>query len=207
MNKYDIVFIDIDDTLNPSNGKVSKKTKDVMTKLKKKGIKVVVNTGRSLSYAINKAKEANLSEYVIASNGTEVYNYKENKVIFSKPIDKKYIKRIYKYCKTHDMTLILNSLDKRFISNPNYSYNSEPGIYFDNIDQVLKENEVNQLVLLSSNFDRMLIIPNMLKEKIPYLKIIHSSKDLVEENREMNHQKEYYHDIVLGNTSKCSGIV
>ena len=74
MNKYDIVFVDIDDTLNPSNDPVSEYTKQVMTKLKENGIKVVVNTGRSATYAINKSKEANLSEYVISSNGSEVYN-------------------------------------------------------------------------------------------------------------------------------------
>ena len=45
MNKYDIVFVDIDDTLNPSNEPVSEYTKQVMTKLKENGIKVVVNTG------------------------------------------------------------------------------------------------------------------------------------------------------------------
>ena len=52
MNKYDIVFVDIDDTLTPSNGTTSEYTKEVMKKLKDKGIKVVVNTGRSANYAI-----------------------------------------------------------------------------------------------------------------------------------------------------------
>ena len=70
MNKYDIVFVDIDDTLNPSNEPVSEYTKQVMKKLKENGIKVVVNTGRSATYAINKSKEANLCEYVISSNGS-----------------------------------------------------------------------------------------------------------------------------------------
>ena len=69
MSNYKIVFVDIDDTLNPSNEKVSDYTIEVMTKLKEKGIKVVVNTGRSAKYAIEKSIEANLSEYVISSNG------------------------------------------------------------------------------------------------------------------------------------------
>ena len=58
MNNYDIVFVDIDDTLNPSNGHVTEYTKEVMKKLKEKGIKVVVNTGRSAKYAIEKSIEA-----------------------------------------------------------------------------------------------------------------------------------------------------
>ena len=44
--KYKIIFIDIDDTLNPSNGKVSQYTKDVMTRLKENGIKVVIDTNK-----------------------------------------------------------------------------------------------------------------------------------------------------------------
>ena len=44
--KYKIVFIDIDDNLNPSNGKASQYTKDVMTRLKEKGIKVVIDSNK-----------------------------------------------------------------------------------------------------------------------------------------------------------------
>ena len=205
MNKYKIVFIDIDDTLNPSNGRVSEYTKQIMTKLKEKGIKVVVDTGRSASYAINKSLEGNLSEYVISSNGAEVYNYHERKEIFSKPIPSEIIKDVYKYCEDHDMTLILNSLEKRFINITDYKYNNEPAIYFDAINKVLKDNQINQLVILSTNFDRMLVLPSLFKEKFPKLKVVHSSIGLIEEKRTKG--KEYYHDLVLENTAKSTGVI
>ena len=205
MNKYKIIFIDIDDTLNPSNGKVSEYTKSIMTKLKEKGIKVVVDSGRSASYAINKSLEGNLSEYVISSNGAEVYDYHERKAIFAKPIPKEIIKEVYKYCEEHEMTLILNSMEKRFINITDYKYNNEPAIYFDNINKVLKDNEINQLVILSTNFDRMLVLPNLFKEKFSQLKVVHSSIGLIEEKRIKG--KEYYHDLVLENTAKSTGII
>lgn len=205
MNKYEIVFVDIDDTLNPSNGKTSEYTKEVMKKLKDKGIKVVVNTGRSAKYAIEKSLEAGLSEYTISSNGAEVYNYHERKAIFTKPIDNDDIRNIYEYCITHNMTIILNSLEKRFINITDYKYNSEPAIYFEDLEEVLKDNQINQLVILSSNFDRMLVLPNMFKEKFPSLKVVHSSIGLIEEKRVKG--KEYYHDLVLENTAKSTGIV
>lgn len=205
MNKYEIVFVDIDDTLNPSNGSTSEYTKEVMKRLKEKGIKVVVNTGRSAKYAIEKSLEAGLSEYIISSNGAEVYNYHERKEIFSKPIDKEDIKNIYEYCITHNMTIILNSVEKRFINIKDYKYNNEPAVYFDNIDEILDNNRINQLVVLSSNYDRMLVLPNLFKEKFPKLKVVHSSSGLIEEKREKN--KEYYHDLVLENTAKSTGIV
>ena len=205
MNKYKIVFVDIDDTLNPSNGKISEYTKEVIKKVKEKGIKVVVNSGRSAKYSIEKSIEGNLSEYVISSNGAEVYNYHNREAIFTKPINKEDVISVFDYCNTHNMTLILNSLEKRFINIKDYKYNNEPAIYFEDINEILKENPINQLVILSSNFDRMLVLPSLFKEKFPALKVIHSSIGLIEEKREKN--KEYYHDLVLENTAKSTGIV
>ena len=205
MKKFDIVFVDIDDTLNPSGEKTSEYTKEVMKKLKEQGIKVVVNTGRSAKYAINKSIESNLSEFIISSNGAEVYNYDTKEKIFSRPIPKEQIKQIYEYANQTNMTIILNSIENRYINNKNYNYNNEPAIYFEDIDKLLDEQEINQLVMLSSNFDRMLVLPHMFKEKYPNLKVVHSSVALIEERRIPN--KEYYHDIVLENTAKSTGIV
>ena len=205
MNKYDIVFVDIEDTLTPSNGVASEYTKEVMQKLKDKGIKVVVNTGRSTKYAVNKSLEANLSEYVISSNGAEVYDYHNRKVLFNQAIPKDTIKDIYNYCNEHNMTLILNSIENRYINITDYKYNNEPAIFFDDIDELLKDKEINQLIVLCSNYDRMLVIPNLFKEKFPSLKVVHSSIGLIEEVRTPG--KEYYHDLVLEHTAKSTGIV
>ena len=205
MSKYKIIFVDIDDTLNPSNGTISEKTKAMMDKLKEHHIKVVVNTGRSAQYAINKSKEGNLSDYIISSNGSEVYNYKTKEVIYSKSIPSEKVKEVYEYCNNYKLTMIINSLDKRYINTNEYKYNNEPAEYFEDIDKLLSKIEVHQIVILSSNFDRMLVIPRIFKEKFPELRIIHSSVGLIEDHRVKN--KEYYHDIVLGNVTKSTGIV
>jgi Cof subfamily protein (haloacid dehalogenase superfamily) len=205
MSKYKIIFVDIDDTLNPSNGTISEKTKAMMDKLKEHHIKVVVNTGRSAQYAINKSKEGNLSDYIISSNGSEVYNYKTKEVIYSRSIPSEKVKEVYEYCNNYKLTMIINSLDKRYINTNEYKYNNEPAEYFDDIDKLLDKVEVHQIVILSSNFDRMLVIPRIFKERFPELRIIHSSVGLIEDHRVKN--KEYYHDIVLGNVTKSTGIV
>ena len=205
MSKYKIIFVDIDDTLNPSNGTISEKTKAMMDKLKEHHIKVVVNTGRSAQYAINKSKEGNLSDYIISSNGSEVYNYKTKEVIYSRSIPTEKVKEVYEYCNNYKLTMIINSLDKRYINTNEYKYNNEPAEYFEDIDKLLDKVEVHQIVILSSNFDRMLVIPRIFKERFPELRIIHSSVGLIEDHRVKN--KEYYHDIVLGNVTKSTGIV
>ena len=194
MNKK-IVFVDVDDTLNPSNGEISEYTKSVMDRLKEKGILVVIDTGRSAKYAIEKAIEGHLSNYIISSNGAEVYDYEKRKIIFQHEIDKKIIKKVYKYCEETNLTLILNSLENRYINIKDYKYNNEPVIYFDDINKVINNNKINQLI----------IIPNMFKEKFPMLKVVHSSIGLIEGKRVKG--KEYYHDLVMENTAKATGIV
>jgi hydroxymethylpyrimidine pyrophosphatase-like HAD family hydrolase len=51
----------------------------------------------------------------------------------------------------------------------------------------------------------MLVLPNLFKEKFPGLKVVHSSQGLIEEKRTKG--KEYYHDLVLENTSKSTGVI
>ena len=51
----------------------------------------------------------------------------------------------------------------------------------------------------------MLVLPHMFKEKYPNLKVVHSSVSLIEEKRVPG--KEYYHDLVIENTAKSTGIV
>ena len=142
MSKYKIIFVDIDDTLNPSNGKVSEYTKEIMKKIKDKGIKIIINTGRSAQYAIEKSKEAGLTNIVVSSNGSEIYNYEEDKIIYSNPIPKENVKEVYDYCQKLNIKLILNTINKRFINVDNYNYNSEPVEYFSDIDELLDNNEV-----------------------------------------------------------------
>ncbi len=199
------VFIDIDDTLNVSNGSVSEYTRDVMTRLKDKGIIVVANTGRSAKYAVEKAKEANLSNYVISSNGAEVYDYENDIVLFQQVIPADTIREVYEYCKQTELTLILNTMLKRYTNNKDYNYNNEPVIYVEDLDEIISNNKISQLVILSKNYDRMLVIPNMFKEKFSNLKVVHSSVAIVEERRQVG--KEYYHDLVVESTAKSTGIV
>ena len=124
---------------------------------------------------------------------------------YLKTISEEDVLAIYDYATGHDMSMVLNCLDKRFVSIKDFKYNKEPAIYFDNIEKVLKTNKVNQIVLLSKKFDRMLVLPRLFSEKFPNIKFVHSSNSLIEEKRHKG--KEYYHDLVVERTSKGNGVV
>lgn len=204
MGKYKIVFTDIDDTLNPVNQASSDYTKEIVKKVRDLGIKIIANTGRGTEYACRKSREAGLSEYVISSNGSEIYNYETKEKIFSRSIPKETVKEVYDYCNSHNMTVIFNSFTERFMNVKKYDYNDDPAVYFDDIDKLLNEHEVNQIIILSKNYERMSVLPNVFQDKFPNLKTVHSSIALTEKTPVPN--KEYYHDLVLEHTSKGTGI-
>jgi hypothetical protein len=119
MKDVKIVFIDIDGTLRDSKGKISEDTMKSITKLKNEGIQIVLTTGRALKYTINVAKLFEGGDYLITSNGAEIYNYKSKNLIFSSPIDKESINYIK---------------DKLFEYNLNYIANTENFRYTDKTD-------------------------------------------------------------------------
>lgn len=193
--KYKIVFVDIDDTLIYNNNRIGEKTKEIMRKLKENNILVVINSGRDNQSAIGYSIEGDLSNYVISSNGAEVYDRKNKKIIYKRSLPPKTVKEIYEYASLHDMEISLNCIQKKY-TNPKE---------IKEIEKIVEKNDVNQIVITSKKYDRMISIPDLFKEKFPDTQIVHSSIALTEKRREKN--KVYYHDIVISQTSKATGIV
>jgi len=91
------VFIDIDDTLLTSNREITKETKDAIEKCIKKGIKIILASGRSRKEAIDYQKEFKTSPYIISSNGASCYDITENKEIYNESINKNIVLDLLKY--------------------------------------------------------------------------------------------------------------
>ena len=83
-----ILSIDMDGTCLDSRHRISDKTMNSLLKAKEAGIEIVPTTGRALSCLPLGLRNRDLYRYVISSNGAVINDIKENKVIYSKPIDK-----------------------------------------------------------------------------------------------------------------------
>lgn len=199
MKKYEIVFIDIDGTLRDSKGEISQETIDAIARVKQHGIIVVLATGRSCSYAKKVAEEINTSEYLISSNGSEVINFRTNDVIFNKAIDRNSLKEIMTYCQENNVNLLFNTIKEDYQTIEE----SHRRILIHSLDEI--KEDVNQIVITSMNYDRMLIIPEMFKEKYPNLHLSGSSSDLKKGNRHPD--IDYYHDYNAENVSKATGVL
>ena len=93
---YYVIFIDIDGTLLNDKRQISNRVKNIIHNILELGHKIVLCTGRSRASAIKIAKEVGTSTYIITSNGAEIYDFKNNKVIYSSVISDKVITRVIK---------------------------------------------------------------------------------------------------------------
>ena len=93
-----ILSIDMDGTFLDSRHRISDKTMNSLLKAKEAGIEIVPTTGRALSCLPLGLRNRDLYRYVISSNGAVINDIKENKVIYSKPIDKLIAKEVIGRC-------------------------------------------------------------------------------------------------------------
>lgn len=84
-----LIAIDIDGTLTRDDGTISEFTKKVINKIYQNGNKIVLCSARPRYYIKHFINDIKCFEYFISSNGTEVYDIKNDKVIFANYIEKK----------------------------------------------------------------------------------------------------------------------
>ena len=110
MNKTKIVFVDLDGTLAKEGRNIDISNKRVIEKLAKIGIPVVMITGRSLFYSESLCKQFSLSNYLIASNGADIYNYVSKNIIYRNIISRKDIEKMDELVKKYDLFFTANSI-------------------------------------------------------------------------------------------------
>ena len=79
-----LVFVDSDGTLKNSKGEITDNTKRVVKELIDKDIQVIITTGRPRYHALKVKTNSCASKYLISSNGAEVYDTDQNKIIYSR---------------------------------------------------------------------------------------------------------------------------
>ena len=100
---YKIIAIDLDGTLLNSFGEITPKTKDVLQRAIKNGVKVILASGRPVSAIENIATEIGSKEYLISGNGALVYDMRENEVVYDKFLTKEQVLEIVDICEENSI--------------------------------------------------------------------------------------------------------
>lgn len=129
-NDKKIFFIDSDGTLRYDNGKISAKNKEAINKITINGDYAIICTARPRYHTLELMKETKSSNYIISSNGAEIYDVNKNVVVKSYYVDKRIVYQLIDECYKHDLRLVLST---------------------DNdVDYITKEIRNNSQVLLSN---------------------------------------------------------
>lgn len=86
----------------------------VLSKLKEKGIKFCIVTGRSVNFFEQFPNLLNVVDYIIGSNGSCVYDVKKHEYIYKRYIEKDILGRIIDYSIKNEYNFLLNCLNERY---------------------------------------------------------------------------------------------
>lgn len=148
LDKIKMIFIDIDGTLYNTEKQVTEYTKNVLNKIKDKGINVVLCSGRSSSSVCKVSKNVNASKYLIANNGAFVYNYIDDIDIFASKIEKGILQKIWNLCKKEKLELIIEAKYQEYINMNEIILRMELDKYIkiDKIDDI-ENKKIFQIVI------------------------------------------------------------
>lgn len=131
-----LIAIDSDGTLRRSDGTISDVTKKAIFKQIKNNNVVVICTARPRYHTLKIAKEVGASNYLISSNGSELYDFSENKLIWATYVNKEDCIKLYKYSKKENIRIMF------VIENTEY------------VTQFIRDDA--QILLNDENFDKVL---------------------------------------------------
>ena len=139
--KY-LIAIDSDGTLRHSDGNISDKTKKIIKKVVDCGNIVVICTARPRYYTLKISNEVGLNEYLISSNGTEIYDNVNKKNIYSTYLPKEECKIIYQETKKLGLRVMFVAENTEYVTM--FTRNDSQILLDDNNAYILLKKEIKQ---------------------------------------------------------------
>lgn len=106
---YKLLVLDLDDTLLRDDYSISETNRKSLIELQQKGVKVILASGRPTPAMMRYVYELKLDifeSFILAYNGAEILNCKNNTSIFTQALSKEEIHMLYDWSKKLDTTLI-----------------------------------------------------------------------------------------------------
>jgi len=192
--KY-IIAIDSDGTLRKTDGTISEVTKESIKKQIEKNNIVVICTARPRYHALKISKEAGTSDFLISSNGSEIYDFNKNKLVWASYVDKEDCRKLYQYAKQKNIRIMFVVENTEYVTQ--FIRNEEQILLNDeNIDAILEKN-VKQVMIIDKEKEKIEIFKNFIMN-VYKLNISDSSN----ENKE-----EFWFSIVGNGASKGTALL
>lgn len=145
-----IICIDLDGTLLKNDCTISNNTINIISKVQELGNEVVVCTARARYFAIDISKKLKASRYVISSNGAEIYDYVNNKTIYTDGIDKDVVREIWHYCQKVGFKISLAIENEEYVN----TIFRKGQTVIDSFDILINDyRNIKQCMIVSNNYE------------------------------------------------------
>lgn len=223
MSNYKLITIDIDGTLLNSYGDLSIENKEAIRNAINKGIKVVLASGRMPESVRSIAEDVGANEYIIAGNGTLIYDMQKQENIYEQNIPEDKLLQIIDICEQNSIYYTLYSQNSIITSSLNYNvlyYNYENSKrpeekktninIVSNIKKYIQENNTKILKMTVCDGHKVIFDRIILKLReisgIEVLDIGHMSRKAIKNGTEDVNVEYYYTEISKKNTNKWLAI-
>ena len=222
---YKLVAIDLDGTLLNSEGEISQENREAIRLAIKKGVEVVLCSGRITNSVKNIALDIGANNFLISGNGTEIYDISNGKVIYSNSISKKTILELIKYCEENSIYYSIhaeNSIIAKSLNHNILVYNSENAKkeiskrtninITQNIYEYIENSPFERFGKLTISDDNKAIFNGIINglrkyKNIEVLDVAHMSNKTIQMGTEKINLQYYYTEITAKNVNKWNALL
>ena len=199
---YKVIFIDIDGTLRNSKRELTNRTISAIKKVMQKGILVVLCSGRPQKFTEDVSRECGASQYVITSNGANIYDYRQHKNLYISSMDKKACIELYNIAIRAGVRLVMNVGPTKVVSKLRKKDGSETELKTD-IETFVNENNIEQCLIEDTDFEKVKPLKEQI-EKVKNVEIKNQHKSLIDPNAPR--EGTIYYDIANIEVNKGNAI-
>ena len=177
MSKIKLVVTDIDGTLMEMNGSLHQKTIDVVKKMSKQGVKVVIATGRMYNAARPVVEELGLDTPIICYQGAMIRDEKD--IYFERNVAKNTVLNIIDDLRNYNAHINLYLRDRLIVEQDDKYIKAYAGDRFLKYEVVsdLKDvaEDATKMLAIDEDADLVTKIRDEMKIKYPFLNIVKST--------------------------------
>lgn len=198
------VFIDIDETLTNSQREVTEKTKLEIKKCVENGVKIILTSGRSRREAMDFQEQIGTSPYIVSSNGASAYDAENGVEIYNERIDPQMVLQLIKHSRENGYRIKLNYKDLLVMNEAAYPDEKDKEVSYEELERVAVEEQVVQCVITSTDFEKMKVFRDYIKNECVGIAVANESKRF--KNPDLKPSRNYYCDVASSKVSKGNAV-
>ena len=221
---YKLVVIDLDGTMLNSYGVVTNETKEVIKKVEKQGVEVVIASGRPIDSIKEIAKEIESKNYFIAGNGAIIYDIKNDEIIYEKTLSKEKVLEIIKICEENSISYNIYTENEILATSLKYNvlYYHKENLKKEeskktkinlvkNMYEYVKNKEDARFLKITICDENKTVFNSIIRrvkeiKDIEVLEISHMSRKTIKQGTEEFEISYYYTEISAGDVDKWNAI-